>query len=125
MDDHPADKKPKCANCKGDHPSNHKACNTRWIRMGLKPQQSRMAAKGKGCKSTPKARTNIEKHLDVGLTNEEISKVMKVANTPQAQKENMARFIQSHTTDHLNSNKGGKTPRTCQNKKTWTSQLIP
>ena len=50
---------------------------------------------------------------------------MKAANTPQAWKENMARFIQSHTTDCLNSNQGEKTPRTHQNKKTWTSQLIP
>ena len=33
---------------------------------------------------------------------------MKTASTPQAQKENMAKFIQSHATDHLNNNQAGK-----------------
>src|SRR5258705_8073185 len=29
MEDHPPNEKLKCINCKGEHPSNHKACNTR------------------------------------------------------------------------------------------------
>ena len=30
-DEHPSEEKLKCINCKGDHPSNHKLCNTRRI----------------------------------------------------------------------------------------------
>src|SRR5260370_7301378 len=37
MEEHPPSKGPKCINCKQDHPTNHKACNTRHIQLGLKP----------------------------------------------------------------------------------------
>src|SRR5258708_28800270 len=62
--EHPSEEKLKCVNCKGDHPSNHKSCTARRIRLGLKPipteggkpQQRRPREKGK-----PK-KTQLENH---------------------------------------------------------------
>src|SRR5260370_19869646 len=90
-EDHPANEKPRCVNCKGDHPSDHKACNTRQIRLGLKPiptahnkPQGKTGPKGKGCETQPEPATTTAVHLDVGLTNDEISNVMRAGCSAQA-----------------------------------------
>ena len=111
-DDHPPNEKPKCINCKGEHPSNHKACNTRWIRLGLKPipsswekpQPIRPKNKGKDQETTPEKLTSTEPKLDVGLMGNEISNIIKVGESHQTHKENTAKFIQLHVMDKLNCN---------------------
>src|SRR5260370_29111096 len=60
-EDHLMTEAVKCVNCKGDHLSDHKACNTRHICLGLKPilttwnkpQISKEKSKGKGCETQP------------------------------------------------------------------------
>src|SRR5260370_15682642 len=103
-DEHPASEEPKCVNCKGDHPSDYKACNTRCICLGLKPiptawnkaQHSKEKSKGKGHEIATGQSTAREEQLNIGLTDEDISNIMKSGNSPQARKENTAKFIQSH-----------------------------
>ena len=108
-EDHPPDDKLKCINCKGEHPSNHKACNTRRIRLGLKPipttqektQQNKPKIKGKG-QENPLGKVATTEQIDVGLTGEEISNIMKVGDSHQARKEHTTKFIQSHTMNKMN-----------------------
>ena len=42
--------------------------------------------------------------IDVGLSGEEISNIMKAGSSPQAHKENMAKFIQSHVMTKYKNN---------------------
>ena len=105
-DAHPAEEKPNCVNCKGDHPSSHKECNARRNRMGLKPiptdktkpktgaQNNKQ--KGKGRQPPSQTATPPETNLDIGLSNEELSNLMRVDASPTAMKENTARTIHSH-----------------------------
>src|SRR5260370_25474457 len=75
-EDHPAAEGPRCVNCKWDHPSDHKACNTRHIQLGLKPipttqdkpQQGKISQKGEGCKTRTDQPPNPETQLNIGLT---------------------------------------------------------
>ena len=48
--------------------------------------------------------TITEPKLNVSLTGEEISNIMKVGESNQACKENTTKFIQSHTMDRLKIN---------------------
>ena len=112
-DEHPASQEPKCVNCKGEHPSNYKACNTRHIRMGLKPipsthekpQQPKSKSKGK------EHETNPEEQLNIRLTDKEISNIMKAGSSPQTRKENTAKYIQSQAMDKLIKKPTGKKPQ--------------
>ena len=106
-DKHPPDEKLKCVNCKGEHLSNHKACNTRWIRLGLKPipttseksQQRNIKNKVKDHENALIRATNSEDILDIGLTGEAISSIMKAGESHQARKANTAKYIQLQTTN--------------------------
>ncbi len=47
---------------------------------------------------------NTEPKLDIGLTGEEISNIMKAGEWHQAHKVNTTKFIQSHAMDKLKTN---------------------
>ncbi len=101
-DEHPAEEKPKCINCKGDHTSNNKECNTRRNSLGMKPipvktnlNQNRPRPKGKNHADPQPLPTSNEGHNDIGLMDEEISSLNNVEKNPQTVKENMAMIIQT------------------------------
>src|SRR5258707_13687936 len=77
--------------------------------MGLKPipstceklQQPKSKSKGKERETNPNHPTNPEEQLNIRLTDKEISNIMKAGSSPQTQKENMAKYIQSQAMDKL------------------------
>src|SRR5258708_10901613 len=79
MDDHPSNEKLKCVNCKGEHPSDHKLCNTRQIQLGLKlipnmggkPQQRKPKDKGKEQEISLRKLMTTDKQLNIGLTGDQ------------------------------------------------------
>ncbi len=50
----------------------------------------------------------MDKQLNVGLTGEEISNIMKAGESHQAHKENTAKSIQSHAMNKINTEPGIK-----------------
>ena len=125
-EDHPQEEKPNCVNYKGEHLSNHKECNACRNRLGLKPipsnkdkQQNTIPKhkyKGKD-KRTPNTQDNRKDSTpDIGLTNEEISNIMRADNSPQAIKENTARFIHTRAMKNLNNPYPTATPGPSQDR---------
>ncbi len=101
MDEHPAEEKPKCVNCKGDHPSNYKECNARRNHLGMKPipvksnpNQNRPRPKGKNRTDLQPPPAQKEGHNNIGLTDEEISSLINAKKNLQIVKENTAMLIQ-------------------------------
>ena len=66
-----------------------------WWSM-TKTHQGKPKNKGKACETPPEKVVSLETQIDIGLSGEEISNIMKAGNSPQACKENMAKFTQSH-----------------------------
>ena len=112
-DEHPPEIEPNCVNCKGSHPCTHKECNARRNRMGLKPiptnknrekstkSNHKLKNKDNQAQHTPEENTNP--NLDIGLTNDELSNIMRVDNSSRAMKENTARTIHTRAMRTLNS----------------------
>src|SRR5258708_26032414 len=122
-DNHPTDAPLHCINCKGNHDSSHKECNTQRIRLGLKPIPHKNIDTNKKAQNNPdknqpprpnqrrkenekgKERESLRERdpitKNIGLSNDDITALL--ANNPSQTKqhEHMAKLIHNQAKDKL------------------------